>query len=373
LAVYKRFDGKKITSSHPKYSQAKWWMRKRWDGKTIHCALPDARTKAQAEEAERKVLDGYFEKKQGREEVTFSKFAETYEKYVRQHNADVDTKLYIIRELKAFFRNKPLREITPQDCRDYQFKRKHAPIRTKNISRPRSPASVNREMAALSKLFSLAEEQDLIDKNPVKRVKRLRENPPRRRLLTDEQKKALFKELADDPWLYNVVVLAMNLPLRKAQILAIKKEDIDFQNGLLKVIASKGKPGRIVALTPDARTILQHLAERTVTGLVLKQNGRVIRDFKKRWMGVLRRAKINKIGGTREENFRFHDLRVEVGTELMKHNPLTVVQKMFDHSSPNITDIYLKVELDVMRNAASKMRSVLPEREPRVIPTENEE
>lgn len=345
-------------------------MRKKVGAKLFHQPLPEARTKAQAEEFERKVLDDYANNRLGKKSIAFSKYAKVYEKYVRQHNADVKTKLYIIEELKNFFKDKPLSEITSQDCRDYQFRRKHTPVKTKNTKRPRSPASVNREMAALSKLFSLAVEDEVIDRNPMRNVKRLKELPPRRRLLTPEQKKALFKELADDPWLFDVVVLAMNLPLRKKQILSIRKEDIDFDNKLLKVVGSKGKPGRVIHLTPDALTVLSSLAERTVTGLVLRQNGRIIKDFKRRWMSALVNAGINKKGGTREENFRFHDLRVEVGTELMKHNPLSVVQRMFDHSSPNITDIYLKVESEVMRDAADNMRSVLPEREPSLEPSE---
>ena len=50
--VYKRWKGKKLKPGDPNYDRARWWMEYRLNGRRIHKAIPEARTKAQAERAE---------------------------------------------------------------------------------------------------------------------------------------------------------------------------------------------------------------------------------------------------------------------------------------------------------------------------------
>jgi hypothetical protein len=50
--VYKRWKGKKIKPGHPSFDKARWWIEYRLQGRRVHKAVPEARTKAQAERAE---------------------------------------------------------------------------------------------------------------------------------------------------------------------------------------------------------------------------------------------------------------------------------------------------------------------------------
>ena len=50
--VYKRWKGKKLKPGDPNYERARWWMEYRLNGRRIHKAISEARTKAQAERAE---------------------------------------------------------------------------------------------------------------------------------------------------------------------------------------------------------------------------------------------------------------------------------------------------------------------------------
>jgi|SRR6266550_7265476 len=59
----------------------------------------------------------------------------------------------------------------------------------------RAPATVNRELALLSKIFSLAIDQGLAIENPCLKVKRLREDNERNRYLTDEEEARLLAVL----------------------------------------------------------------------------------------------------------------------------------------------------------------------------------
>jgi site-specific recombinase XerD len=61
--------------------------------------------------------------------------------------------------------------------------------------RKRSPATVNRELQVLSKVFSMAYDNGLVETNPMRRVhklRELREAPARERYLTDDEEKRLF-------------------------------------------------------------------------------------------------------------------------------------------------------------------------------------
>lgn len=71
--------------------------------------------------------------------------------------------------LKDFFGEKHLRDIKPMMIE--KFKRERLATPTKHDKeerpRPRTPASVNRDLACLSKILSMAFDNELIDSNPM--------------------------------------------------------------------------------------------------------------------------------------------------------------------------------------------------------------
>ncbi len=351
MAVYKRYNGKRITFKHPAFSKARWWVHKRIRGhKTIHQVVPEARTKEEAEIAERQLVRALFEKayKITDTTTTFTDFVEsTYRKYVEQNNVNLVAKNLYIRLLVGFFKNKKLTSITPQDCRDCRAKvEKQANKRSKGGL---SPSSINRIMSTASKIFSLACEEGLLDRNPMQYVKALPEPPPRKRLLSPEQKELLWSELEKDPLLYRLVVLAVNLPLRKGQLLALDEPAVEFENERIWVTKSKGRPPRAVPLNETAAGVLREMIAEGQLPFPLK-------DLRKRWHPLLIRAKINKEGGTREENYHFHDLRSYFASELIRRNtnPL-VIQNLFAHSDMSITNIYAGTEDAQMLDAVKRL------------------
>ena len=351
MAVYKRFNSKRITSRHPAYSKARWWVYKRIKGqKPIHQVIPEARTREEAELAERHLVRALFDKAYGIADTTttFEDFVEsTYRKYVEQNNVNKGAKRLYTRLLLDHFKNKHLTSITPQDCRDCRSKLQ---IRANKRSKGGlSPSSINRIMSTASKIFGLACEEGILDRNPMQYVKALREPPPRKRLLTASQKEVLWKELETDPLLYRLVVLAVNLPLRRGQLLALDERVIDFENERVWVIHSKGRPPRLVPINATVTSVLrQMIAERQLPF--------PIKDFRKRWHAVLIRAGINKPDGTRAENYHFHDLRSYFASELIRRNtnPL-VVQNLFAHSDMSITNIYAETEADILLEAVKRL------------------
>jgi integrase len=358
MSVYKRFNGKKLKSSKdPNWSKATWYMWKRVNGQVVHKRLSEAVTKEDAERAERSIIGDIFNKRYGilDRSTPLAKFARsTYQKYVTQKNVNKKAKLTDIDTFVKFFgERKLLIEITPQDCRDLQDKLLHTPTVR---GTPRSPSTVNRTMTSLSKLFALAREERLIDENPMEYVVSFDEPPPRLRRLTPIQKESFWNEVTRDPFLFNIVMLGVNMPLRRGQILAISRESVDLEERKLLIIRSKGRDPRFVPINDAAAHILAAMCEGVESGPLITYKGQPIKDFRTRWGKMLVRAKINKPGGTREENFHFHDLRTEFASSLINKNVSPeVVRQLFAHSSMQITQGYMSDEFDTLSAAVNRL------------------
>lgn len=334
MAVFKKYKGKRLNPKDKDWSKGTWYVWKRLEGKIIHQSIRSARTKEQAEQAERFLIERMHNRLYGIADhhTCFADFAEgLYTRYVEQHNVNRAAKTLYIRYLTRYLGRRILAEITAQDCRDVQWK----------LRKQMSDSSVNRVMSTLSKIFSLACEQELIDRNPMQYVKSLKEPPPRSRLLTAEEKERLWKELEKDPLMLRLVVLAVNLPLRRGQLLKLTPDSIDTENGVAYVVGSKGREPRTVPLNTAACSTL----------ISMRADGQLpfpLKDFRKRWWKALRNAKI--------DNFRFHDLRKEFASELIRKNVNpNIVQKLFAHSSLAITDVYMHSDMDALKQAVNRL------------------
>src|SRR5215211_883361 len=87
--------------------------------------------------------------------------------------------------------------------------------------RNRSPATVNRELQVLSKVFSMAYDNGLVETNPMRRVHKLREAPARERYLTDDEEKRLFAVVSRRAHLPPIVIVALQTGMRQGEILGL--------------------------------------------------------------------------------------------------------------------------------------------------------
>ena len=76
--------------------------------------------------------------------------------------------------MKEFFASKRLRDITPMLIEQFKQQRLKTKTYTKGTARP---ATVNRELQVLSKVFSMAYDNGLVETNAMRRVHELREAP----------------------------------------------------------------------------------------------------------------------------------------------------------------------------------------------------
>ena len=173
----------------------------------------------------------------------------------------------------------------------------------------RAPATVNRYLAALSHVLSVArKEWRWIARSPMADVQKAREPGGRVRYLSREELARLREacRLSPNTALDLVVLLALTTAMRKGEILNLRWRDVDLEQGHATVQQAKNGERRTVPLIVQTWEILQSRkpdpAQLTPATLVFP--GRQVHRpacVAHAWKNAVRQAKI--------EDFRFHDLR----------------------------------------------------------------
>ncbi len=154
-----------------------------------------------------------------------------------------------------------LSEVTPSllsQCKDTLSKEPSLhPVKGRTT---RSGATINRYMACLSIVFSLAvNEWEWMEENPMLKVSKKPETRGRVRYLSEEEKRNLLAECKKiSKELYLLVLIAVTSGARHGEIINLKWQNIDFNNRLYHFLDTKNGEDRGV---PISHIALQELKE----------------------------------------------------------------------------------------------------------------
>jgi integrase len=264
--------------------------------------------------------------------------------------------------LKEFFAGKRLRDITPMIIE--QFKQQRLKSKTLH-KRDRSPATVNRELQVLSKVFSMAYDNGLVETNPMRRAHKLREAPARERYLTDEEEKRLFAVLVGRrAHIRPIVVVALQTGMRQGEILGLRWEHVDFDRKTIYVAHTKtGRPRRIPMSKPvevELRSLKQD-ASSDEPVFSYSRTGLKLTTFRHAWDGACKQAGIS--------GFRFHDLRHTFATRLRAKGVHEMdIMTLLGHTTLQMTSRYTHAMPQNLRTAVDSLnKRALPFR-PRSAP-----
>jgi integrase len=203
--------------------------------------------------------------------------------------------------------------------------------------RERSAASVNRHLAALSSVFSLAMREWMwVDDTPMRKVTKFTEPRGRVRFLSDAEREAVLKACRESrtPLLYPLVVTALSTGARQGELLGIRWRDVDFHMGLIRLEKTKNNERRAIPLTGHAHELLKEMASvrRIDTDLVFPFNGGR-HGLRSPWTKALKVAEI--------EDFRFHDLRHSAASYLaMNGATLAEIAEVLGHKTLQMVKRY---------------------------------
>ncbi len=200
----------------------------------------------------------------------------------------------------ARFAGRTLDEITPAEVEKIKAER----LATVKAS------TVNREVGFLKHVFNVAIRDDKTDRNPIAKVRMLKEPSGRVRYLTDEEETRLMAALAADADRQRVPVL-LQTGLRKSEFLGLRWKHVDFKAGVLTIPRSKNGEARHVPMTSAVRAVLNRLPRPLDASALVFPNsagGPDLRWAEKTFPGAVSAAQI--------DDFRFHDLRHSFASRL---------------------------------------------------------
>lgn len=275
-----------------------------------------------------------------------------------------------VRAVWAKFLNKRLSDLNSHDVDKFRDKR---------VNDGTAPATVNRDVAALSGVLSHWVKGNKGTAHPLADLDALRvaddetiryltpdESKRLRQALNDRDALAAAGRLSANKWradrgkelmpeitgycdhITPMVLLSLNTGMRQGELFSLAWQSVDMSLRTITVLAShsKGNNTRVIPLNPEAHAVLAIIKTDPAKGLVFKSpiTGEKFNNVKKAW------AEITKTAGV--PDLRWHDLRHDFASQLvMKGAALFTVQKLMGHSNSKMTQRYAKLAPSTLADA----------------------
>ncbi len=247
-----------------------------------------------------------------------------------------------------------LAEIKPTTIvqgRDLLRRNPSPPKRKGGIRRPRSAATVNRYVSALSSVFQACLELwGWMEGNPCRGLRRLPEHNQRTRFLEPDEQERLLKECEADRNLLDVVCMALWTGARRGEICGMRWRFVDLKNGLATFPDTKNGETRAIPLCREAEDLLhRRFRERTLgkQDFVFpaeKSDGPI--DVSHRFRRFCKKAGV--------EQFRFHDLRHSAASALARAGVSErKMQEVLGHKTVAMTKRYSHLRPSDLRDAVA--------------------
>ncbi len=310
-------------------------------GHLSEIGLDEARSRAKIKAGEiEKGADPVAEKAARRAAVTFAAWRETYVDMVKERKKTWrDDKRYLGRA-GTWWDHKLLLSITTEDVeKAFQQTRK-----------ARGKVSANRFLASVRACLQQAWRLNKVIDNVAARVSFLPENPPRSRVLSDEELQAVVQALAEieDPWERAAITLIIETGCRKSEALKAKWEDIDLQARTWRIPSPKAGHPQLVPLAGSTVALLRNLPHRGEWVFPGRHSDAHRADVRDVWSRVREAADVPDV--------TVHDLRRSFGLQAARSAGLHVASRLLRHSRVTTTAaIYAPLGLDELQRATEKV------------------
>ncbi len=265
--------------------------------------------------------------------------------FANKRSADSDeSKLRVY--LLPLFKNRRLDQITTQEIQRY-----HNQLKSSNC-----PATANRHLSLIARMFKLACHWKFIDKNPATGISKHQENNERHRYLSDQELINFIDALKTE--MNKVATAAFELLLytgvRRQEALDAKWEDLDLNKRTWFLPLCKSGNSRHVILNARAVDLLKRQPRIPGNPYLFpgKIEGKQINNPQKAFARVLKTAGIT--------NFRIHDLRhTHASIAINNGASLYEVQHLLGHSQIKTTSRYAHLADDTLRKVSDNISSMI--------------
>ena len=279
-------------------------------------------------------------------ELMVHEFIQTYAKPKNSSwkQAESNLRLY----LSNFYGTQPISEVTRATIHQ---------ILDDLIARDKQTAA-NRALAHIRKFFGWLVERGYLNHSPADHIKPRHKESERDRVLSDAEIKAIWDaaEAMSGPysaWLKLLLLCGQ----RRVETASMRRSQIIDGSWHLSATDTKNKQPHIIPLPNQAQRLVDQLIEKEGNFLIKSgRNGdRPVNGFSKA------KLQMDRLSGV--ENWKFHDLRRTVATNLTKLGiDRLILQKIINHSERGVTQIYDRYSyMDEKREALQKWADRLDE------------
>ncbi|HCG6983262.1 TPA: site-specific integrase [Vibrio parahaemolyticus] len=280
-------------------------------------------------------------------------FIEVVLPFSQRHHRDHKTFASRAKRVMAAIGNKRIADVTRRDVEKFLHSLTDL-----------SPATVNRYQAFLSKLFSMAVEHDIIDKSPVKGVKKLAENNTKDRVLSAKELESFCHHACTESNFIHASALMLSLltGMRIGNVISLSRSMLsDDLSSVLLPMTKSGKSQRVY-LSDPAQRLIRKCLKVSVSNWVfpsLKNQGEHI-AYPRSCMERIQQAM--KAEGSLEAPFTIHDLRRTYATQmLLATNDIRLAQQSLGHSNVNVTERYAYYQNTHLAQASQRtVEAMLP-------------
>jgi integrase len=335
-----------------------WWYNFEFQGRHIQ-ESSGFTTKTRAIRAEAKRRAVLLDRRAGFKQARLAgKFEEHVTEFLewskRQHRAktcelhgtNCDT-------LQRFFSGKFLDEITTGMVEDFKLARSNEERRNAKDGSIVSPATVNRALTTLKKLFNHAEKCGYGIANPTRNVEFLNEGPGRMRVVSFDEEIAYLSK-ASQP-LKDIAQVIFDTGLRPEEVFRIRVEHLDFAARTIFNPFGKTKAARRkVTMTAEVYAILKERAKNAKGPFVFRS-----KNGSDRPIGSVRKAHDKAVEDAGiVEHFRLYDLRHTFATRAVAGGvDLPTLSAMLGHTSIQMTMRYVHPAEEQKKIATGKLEA----------------
>ena len=230
----------------------------------------------------------------------------------------------------------------------------------------RKPSTVNRYFSTLSRVFSVAiREWEWLDVSPLRHIAKLKETSGRTRFLSQEELNRLLLVCQNSPNrdLHIAVVLAVSTCARQMEIMRLRWEEVDLDQGIIILKQTKNKICRSIPLQDYALRLVRQRSQtmRCNAGLIFPSQRKPQQPVNLRvsWKQALVKADIN--------DFRWHDLRhtgasylamqgasISELSEILGHKTLQMVKRYAHLSVPHTMQLVARMNRTIFQDSVYK-------------------
>jgi integrase len=286
-------------------------------------------------------MEGKYFSKHNFGTTPFRDFAESYLERIVPHMKSARTERIRVLSWIKHFGSRPLGQITRSEIEEIQRQSRAA----------RRPATTNRNLARLRRLFNIAVSWDLLEESPMKNFKQLPENNRRHRYLTVQESERLVQACIS-PRVRGVVQIALHTGMRMGEILSLRWQDINFSVGLILIPDSKNGHPRHIPMDGAVVDLLTNYPHHPGSDLVFANvDGGKFKGIRGGFKNACKRAGLVDLRG--------HDMRHTFASQwVMAGGDLYLLKEILGHRSIVMTQRYSHLSPQFTRSAVNLLDKI---------------